>query len=96
MLKKRIKKFLRKNPGNRFQYLHRISSAYFKNKSGFYVFFLLCLSLVFLLLGIVLLFIPGPGLLFILLSLGPLLYLSKNLAKKIDDLEVFLHQLFKR
>jgi hypothetical protein len=95
-VKNRIKQFLKKKPGKRFLFLHRISHAYFKNKSGFYVFSVILFSVLLILIGIVLLILPGPGLLFIAIGITPLMYLSKNFAKKIDNLEIFLYALFKK
>lgn len=95
-MNKRFKNFMKQKPGKRFQYLNRISSAYFKNKNGFFVFIILLISVIFVLLGIVMLLLPGPGLLFILIGVAPLMYLSKNLAKKIDNLESFFHALIRK
>jgi Putative transmembrane protein (PGPGW) len=91
-VKKLIERLINRKPGRRFLYLHRLSNAYFKNKSGFYVLLAMIIASIFIMLGFIMLFLPGPGLLFIFLGMTPVLYLSKNFAKKLDSLEQFIHE----
>lgn len=48
----------------------------------------LILGILFFLVGVILLFLPGPGLLFIILGLGMMSLLSKKMAHNLDELEL--------
>jgi putative transmembrane protein PGPGW len=89
--KKHWRLFARAQPGTRFEKLHdaRAESAALR----------IVVSMIGILLlagGVVLLFIPGPGLLLIAFGAGLLAQQSRWLAKRLDRLEILLRRLASR
>lgn len=89
-IKQDIKKILAKKRGQRFRYAH----LYLKKRWGehFWVkIILVVVSLITFLLGLIMLVTPGPGLLFIAISLLCIAVISFSVARSLDKLEVYLH-----
>lgn len=85
-LKKHFIRFLKREPGKRFQhYYHLINRRI--NHNIYIKIILIVIALISFLIGFILLFIPGPGLLFILISAALLCLSSRRLAAFFDHLE---------
>lgn len=90
-LKKHFLKFLKHEPGKRFQhYYHLINRAI--NHNFWIKVILLLISAIVFLIGFILLFIPGPGIPFILVSLILFCLISQNMAAYFDRLEEKIRQ----
>ncbi|MDP1573582.1 MAG: hypothetical protein Q8L78_01415 [Coxiellaceae bacterium] len=90
-LKKHLLKFLRYPSGMRFQAAHVVINRFIR-RNIFIKIGLLCVAVVLFLIGVILLFIPGPGILFILTSLMIFSVFSKRLAVVLDRFEVRIRQ----
>ncbi|AIT09395.1 hypothetical protein LO80_05065 [Candidatus Francisella endociliophora] len=86
----RITKFVKLKSGKRFYCLHK----YFRRRlsNPLILIVLLAFSGVSLFAGFIMLFIPGPGLLFIGLSFLPVIAVSKRFAKFLDRVEITFKQ----
>ncbi len=58
------------------------------NQRVLYKIMLITLSILFIIIGIILLFIPGPGMLFIFIGVVLLAMTSKKMAKFLDACEI--------
>mgnify|MGYP005666678201 CR=1 FL=1 len=90
----KLKTIVKAKPGKRFYLLHRYSRKKLSNPLVLLVF--LIISVVVLILGLIMLFTPGPGLFFIGLALLPFIAISKKLARSLDKLEIYLREKIKR
>lgn len=90
-LKKSWRSFERSAPGHRFEEQHEAHSG--SASSNVVV---IGLGILLLAGGVVLLFIPGPGLLLIAFGAGLIARQSLWLAKRLDRLELFLRKLGRR
>jgi len=91
--KKQLKAFLSARPGTRFLLLYGYSHHYMR---GWLFLPLVIISIFLLLIGVVLLFIPGPGLLFIGLGLLPIIAVSKKFAQRLDYYEASVRRWFSK
>lgn len=83
--------FFKKKPGRRFLHLYsKVNHSI--NENIFIRIILFALGLGFVLIGIVLLFIPGPGILTILVGAALLCVISKKIAFFFDKLEKKIRQ----
>lgn len=80
------KRIVKLKSGRRFYSLHRYSRRKLSNP------LVLLISIVFscvtFMLGLIMLFIPGPGLLFICLALLPFIAISGRFARLLDKIEI--------
>lgn len=94
-MNKKLKSFKKHHRFKRFRKLHH----YFKRKYGKSTtvrLIAIFIGIFFILIGIILLFIPGPGLLFLILGIGLISLSSIKLARFLDKIEFRLHQLYKK
>jgi predicted membrane protein len=84
----KLKKAFIARPGKRFYLLHRYSQK--KLTSPIILLVLLFIACLALVPGLIMLFTPGPGLLFIGLFLLPFIALSKKFAHLLDKFEMVL------
>jgi len=77
---------LNKAPGRRFTYAYLVINKYI-NKNAFFRFFSFFLGICLILLSIILMFTPGPGILFFLLGVALLCVSSKKIALLFDQAE---------
>jgi predicted PurR-regulated permease PerM len=90
-LKKHFIRFLKHHPGKRFQhYYHLINRRI--NHNIYIKILLTIIALISFLIGFVLLFMPGPGMLFILVSAILFCLISHRLAVFFDRLEEKIRQ----
>ncbi|PIZ04466.1 MAG: hypothetical protein COY58_04115 [Gammaproteobacteria bacterium CG_4_10_14_0_8_um_filter_38_16] len=90
-LKKHVIRFLKQAPGKRFQhYYHLINRRI--NHNVYIKVILIVVGLISFLIGFVLLFMPGPGMLFILMSAVLFCLSSRRLAKFFDKTEEKIRQ----
>ncbi|AJI47479.1 hypothetical protein IB633_03335 [Francisella philomiragia] len=90
----KLKSIAKAKPGKRFYLLHRYSRKKLSNPLVLLMF--LIISIVALILGLIMLFTPGPGLFFIGLALLPFIAISKKLARSLDKLEIYLRRKIKK
>jgi hypothetical protein len=86
-LKRAVQNIRNKPIGRRFLYGYFLLNHH-NNPCFLYKIMLVILSVSSIVIGVVLLFIPGPGILFILLGFVFMGMLSKNIAKFLDKCEV--------
>lgn len=84
--KKRIVKFIKHTPGKRFQHYYQLINRKINHNIYLKVLFSIIGS-IFFLLGVIMLFTPGPGLLFILLGILLLCLISHRLSIFFDRQE---------
>ena len=89
----KLKSIVKTKPGKRFYLLHRYSRKKLSNPLVLLMF--LIISIVALILGLIMIFTPGPGLFFIGLALLPFIAISKKLARSLDKLEIYLRRKIK-
>lgn len=94
-LKKHFIRFLKYPPGDRFVHYFQMINRRIKENVGVKMV-LLAISAILFLIGFVLLFIPGPGIPFILLSIIFFCLVSKKIAVFFDRLEVKIRMWVKR
>jgi hypothetical protein len=94
-LKDTLQKAKEKPSGHRFQYAYKAIHKDI-NKKPWLKIGLILLGIFSILSGIILLFIPGPGLLFILIGLICWAILSKKIAKFLDKSEGYILNLKRR
>ena len=85
-LKKHVIRFLHYAPGKRFEHYYFLINRRINHNIYFKIIFTV-MGILFLLVGFVLLFMPGPGLLFILLGAVLLCLSSRRIAAYLDRLE---------
>lgn len=88
-MRKRIKRFLNKAPGTRFIYLHKLfhrSQKKLMSRLSRY-----SIGIILICIGIVLLVLPGPGILMILIGLGLIGMDSKRFATLLDKWDIKYH-----
>ncbi|AJI53536.1 PGPGW domain-containing protein [Francisella philomiragia] len=90
----KLKTIVKAKPGKRFYLLHRYSRKKLSNPLVLLMF--LIISVVALILGLIMIFTPGPGLFFIGLALLPFIAISKKLARLLDKLEIYLREKIKK
>jgi hypothetical protein len=90
-LKKNWRVFERAKPGTRFERLHEAREGSGASRIGATV-----LGIALIAGGVVLLFVPGPGLLLIAFGAGLLAQESLWLAKRLDRIELLLRRLYRR
>ncbi|AJI57552.1 transmembrane family protein [Francisella philomiragia] len=90
----KLKSIVKAKPGKRFYLLHRYYRKKLSNPLVLLMF--LIISIVALILGLIMLFTPGPGLFFIGLALLPFIAISKKLARSLDKLEIYLRRKIKK
>ncbi|OGT47276.1 MAG: hypothetical protein A3F17_08445 [Gammaproteobacteria bacterium RIFCSPHIGHO2_12_FULL_41_15] len=93
-LKDDIKKIMQQKSGRRFRYAH----LYLKKRWGNHFVLKLILgllSILSILIGLILLFIPGPGLLFIAIGFMFIAVISFSVAHWLDKLEMFIRKKYK-
>lgn len=83
----KFKNIAKVKSGERFYTLHRYTRR--KLSNPLILLISLLISCVALILGLIMLFTPGPGLLFIALALLPFIAISKRFAQLLDRLEIF-------
>ncbi|OGT26616.1 MAG: hypothetical protein A3I77_07220 [Gammaproteobacteria bacterium RIFCSPLOWO2_02_FULL_42_14] len=84
--KRRLAKFLKHQPGQRFQHYYHLINR--KINHNIYMKVVLCaIGVISFLIGIVLLFIPGPGLLFILIGIILFCLISHRFSLFLDRTE---------
>jgi hypothetical protein len=93
-IKDTIQKVKDKPSGHRFQYAYKVIHKDINQKPWLKIGLIL-LGIFSILMGIILLFIPGPGLLFILIGLICWAILSKKIAKFLDKSEGYILNRFK-
>lgn len=92
--KSKFKKIATAKPGKRFFLLHRYSRRKLSNPIVLLVF--LAISSIAFILGLIMLFTPGPGLLFLVVALLPFIAISKNFACFLDKVESFISRKSKK
>ncbi|MEY8701709.1 hypothetical protein AB4F11_01350 [Francisella philomiragia] len=90
----KLKTIVKAKPGKRFYLLHRYSRK--KLSNPFVLLMFLIISVVALILGLIMIFTPGPGLFFIGLALLPFIAISKKLARLLDKLEIYSREKIKK
>ena len=85
-LKKHLLRFLKRAPGKRFQHYYHLINRRINHNIYIKTVFVL-IGIISLLIGIVLLFMPGPGTLFLLLSALLFCLSSKSIAQWLDQFE---------
>lgn len=80
-----LKHALKRKSGRKFRYLYR----QLRGERYLIRISVVCLGILFLLIGLVMIITPGPGLVFILLGLGCMTVISSRLAFWLDRLEVY-------
>lgn len=83
----KLRRFFAVNIGKRFYLLHRYTRR--KLSNPFILVLFLLISFIAFIPGIIMLFTPGPGLLFIVIALLPFIAISKRFARLLDKMEVF-------
>ncbi|WP_224732667.1 hypothetical protein [Francisella sp. SYW-9] len=83
----KFRKFFTVNRGRRFYLLHRYTRR--KLSNPFILILSLVISFIVFIPGVIMLFTPGPGLLFIVLALLPFIAISKKFAQLLDNLEIY-------
>lgn len=88
------KRVVKLKPGKKFYLLHR----YFRRKLSSPLLSLVSIifSCVAFILGLIMLFMPGPGLFFICLSLLPFVAISNRFAKLLDKVEIAFRKKFEK
>lgn len=87
-----LKSTLTRKSGRKFRYLYReLRQHHYLIRLSF-----VCVGVLFLLLGIIMIVTPGPGIVFIILGLGLIATFSSKLAHGLDRLEVYLLRVIKR
>ena len=87
VIKKIINRFMARPSGRRFLYAYLVINKII-NSNILVRFLLFVLGFIFLLVGVVMIFTPGPGVLFIFLGGLFLCVISKKIAYFFDHLEV--------
>ncbi len=90
MIKKRVRKFIKKKPGERFHYLHRLFNKIERKLSHTLLRHIIGLMLI--IAGILMLVLPGPGILTILTGLALIGLGSRTFAVFLDRLELKLRK----
>jgi hypothetical protein len=89
-LKKQWREFIRAKPGQRFQDRYQRSRQSRAERSRLIRLLQPAAAVLLILIGLVLVFIPGPAILFFLAAAGLLANESKKLARLLDRLELKL------
>jgi hypothetical protein len=87
-LKQHWREFKRGKPGQRFQDRYEKQRRSRHAKSGWRPFLHIALAIALFLVGVILLFIPGPAFLFLGISAGMMADHSRGMARALDWLEV--------
>lgn len=87
-LKRQWEEFKRGQPGRRFQDRYERNQQKRQNKRWHAGLLKLCLGLLFIALGVVLMVMPGPAILFFALGGGMLADYSRTVARMLDWLEL--------
>ncbi len=90
MVKKRVNNFLKKKPGSRFIYLHKLFVK--SEKKVISSVSRYSIGLMLLLAGLGMLVLPGPGILTILVGLALIGLGSEDFAHFLDKLDKKFHQ----
>jgi hypothetical protein len=93
-LKLFVYKILHKKPGRRFLFSYSRINRYIRHNLLLKILFSL-FGIIFLMLGFLMLFLPGPGLLFMLLGIVMLCVSSRQIAYYVDRLEHNINLYFK-
>ena len=89
-LKKIINNIRKQRPGKRFHYIYCYVNSWI-NENIIIKIILVIIGVFLVLAGIILLFIPGPGLLFILIALMLFCVSSSHVAHWLDKIEKKIH-----
>jgi hypothetical protein len=93
MFKKQWREFQRGRPGHRFQERFERNQEARSRRSSFTRFLKPAAAIVLLAVGVVLCFIPGPGIPFLLIGAGMLADVSRPIARAMDRVEVSIRAL---
>lgn len=92
------RKFNPLKPDHRFKRFRKLHK-HFKEKYGKSAtirIVAILIGIIFLLIGFILLFIPGPGLLFLILGIGLISLSSIKFARFLDKIELYLYKLYRK